>query len=115
SSFMGNSLEVSDDYGFTKNQIYSSFDTQFTAVDTDPTNSNIAWVATFNGNNATVVKIDFTEIFNPQTTYITLPFDLDWVYGLKINDNNPDEVLLTVGNQLFKTINGGTSWTEIIN
>src|SRR5690606_22059570 len=88
---------------------------QFTAVDTDPTNSNIAWVATFNGNNATVVKIDFTEIFNPQTTYITLPFDLDWVYGLKINDNNPDEVLLTVGNQLFKTINGGTSWTEIIN
>lgn len=111
--FMGNSLEVSDDYGFTKNSIYSSFDVQFTAVDTDPSNDKIAWVATFNGESATLVKIDFTEIYNPQISYINLPVNNDYIYGLHINADNSDEVMVTVGNQLLKTTDGGTTWTAI--
>lgn len=113
SSFMGNSLQVSNDYGLTKTAIYSSFDTQFTAVDTDPTNNNIAWLATFNGMNSTVVKVDFSNFDDVQTTYITLPNDADWIYGLHINSNNADEVMITVGNELYKTTDGGENWEQI--
>jgi hypothetical protein len=50
---------------------------------------------------------------NIQPEYINLPYSGDWIYGLHINSNNPDEVLVTVGNRLFKTADGGTSWAEI--
>lgn len=111
--FMGNNLEVSDDYGLTKNFIYSSFDTKFTAVDTDPANDRIAWIATFNGVNGTLVKVDFTDFNNPLTEYITLPVDYDYIFGLHISSNNSNEVLITVGNELYKTTDGGTLWTAI--
>lgn len=112
-SFMGNSLEVSNDYGATRIPILSAWDTQFTAVDTDPANHNIAWVATFNGESATLVKVDFSDENNVQPTYIDLPYNGDWIYGIHISGGNPDEVMVTVGNRLFKTTNGGTAWTEI--
>lgn len=111
SGFMGNSLEVSNDYGTTKIPVYSSFDTQFTAVDTDPVNHNIAWIATFNGESASLVKIDFSDENNIQPTFIDLPYSGDWIYGLHISSSN--EVMVTVGNQLFKTTDGGTTWSEI--
>ncbi|SHL88567.1 T9SS type A sorting domain-containing protein [Chryseobacterium polytrichastri] len=113
SSFMGNNINVSDDYGTNVTQLYNTYDTGFTAAETDPTNSNIAWIATFNGVNATLIKSDFTNIGNPTNDIITLPYDEDYIYGIKVNQNNANEVLVTVGNKLFKTTNSGTSWTEI--
>lgn len=113
SSFMGNNIEVSNDYGVTKMPIYSSFDTQFTAVDTDPTNNNIAWIATFNGESSTLVKVDFSNMDNVQTEYITLPSSNDWIYGLHINSSNADELMITVGNELYKTTDGGENWEQI--
>ena len=112
-SFMGNTIAVSDDYGVTQNTIYTTFDTGFTAVDTDPSNSNIAWIAMFNGANATLIKIDFTNVFDPQTSFITLPDNSDFIYGLKINHANADEILVTVGEKLFKSIDAGLNWTTI--
>lgn len=112
-SFMGNSLEVSDDYGATRLPILSAWDTQFTAVDTDPVNHSIAWTATFNGESATLTKVDFSDPNNILPTTINLPYNGDWVYGIKINNTNPNEVMVTVGNRLFKTGDGGTTWTEI--
>ncbi|MGJ8591149.1 MAG: T9SS type A sorting domain-containing protein [Aquaticitalea sp.] len=111
--FSGNALEVSDDYGTTKNFIYSSFDVQFTAVDTDPSNDRIAWIATFNGANATLVKTDFTNINSPQTTYIMLPANDDFIYGLHINSDDSNNVMVTVGNQLYRTTDGGAIWNAI--
>lgn len=113
SSFMGNNINVSNDYGTNVTPLYNTYDTGFTAAETDPTNSNIAWIATFNGVNATLIKSDFTNTGNPTNDIITLPYDEDYIYGIKINQNNANEVLVTVGNRLFKTINSGTSWTEI--
>lgn len=113
SSFMGNNINVSDDYGTTVTQLYNTFDTGFTAAETDPANQNFAWIATFNGVNATLIKSDFTNTGNPVNDIITLPYDGDYIYGIKVNQNNSNEVLVTVGNRLFKTTNSGTSWTEI--
>lgn len=112
-SFMGNSLEVSDDYGATRIPILSAWDTQFTAVDTDPANHNVAWTATFNGDSATLTKIDFSDVNNIQPINIELPYNADWIYGIHISSTNSDEVMVTVGDRLYKTLNGGTSWTQI--
>ncbi len=113
SSFMGNNIKVSNDYGATSESIYSTFDSNFTTAETDPNNANISWLATFDGVNATLIKSNFANISSPQNDIITLPYNEDFIYGLKINQNNSNEILITVGNKLFKTTNGGTSWTEI--
>lgn len=113
SSFMGNNINVSEDYGATVTPLYNTFDTGFTAAETDPANQNIAWIATFNGVNATLIKSNFTNTANPVNDIITLPYDEDYIYGIKVNQNNSNEVMVTVGNRLFKTTNSGTSWTEI--
>ncbi|WP_261511873.1 T9SS type A sorting domain-containing protein [Chryseobacterium paludis] len=110
---MGNNVKVSDDYGATSTSIYNTFDTGFTAAETDPTNQNIAWIATFNGVNASLIRSDFTNINNVINDVITLPYDGDYIFGIKVNQSNSNEVLVTVGNRLFKTTNGGTTWTEI--
>lgn len=112
-SFMGNNINVSDDYGATSTSIYNTFDTGFTAAETDPTNQNIAWIATFNGSNASLIRSNFTNINNVVNDVITLPYDGDYIFGIKINQSNSNEILVTVGNRLFKTTNGGTSWAEI--
>ncbi|WP_415328389.1 T9SS type A sorting domain-containing protein [Chryseobacterium sp. MMS23-Vi53] len=112
-SFMGNTINVSNDYGATVTPIYTTYDTGFTAAETDPNTPTTTWIATFNGANATLLKSNFLDPNNVVNDFITLPYDGDYIYGIKVNQNNSNEVLVTVGNRLFKTINGGTSWTEI--
>lgn len=112
-SFMGNMINVSDDYGLTETPLYSTFDTGFTAAESDPANPNIVWMSTFNGETATLIKSDFTNRDNPINDFITLPYDGDYLQGIKINQSNSNEILITVGNQILKTTNGGTSWTRI--
>lgn len=112
-SFMGNNILVSDDYGVNSTPIYNTYDQGFTAAETDPSNPNTAWLATFNGVNASLVKVNFSNPDDIQTDWIMLPYDQDYIYGIKVNQNNPNEVLITVGNKLLKTTNGGTDWTEI--
>ena len=111
--FMGNTIKVSDDYGATTTPIYTTYDTGFTAAETDPNNTKIAWLATFNGVNASLIRSNFTDPNNIVNDVITLPYDGDYIFGIKVNQNNSNEVLVTVGNRLFKTANNGTSWTEI--
>lgn len=110
---MGRSFSVSNDYGLTETPVYSTFDSYLTAAETDPSNPNIAWFATFDGLNATLIKTDFTTINNPQTNIITLPFNDDFIFGIKINQSNSNEILVTVGNRLLKTTDGGNIWTQI--
>ncbi|MET3539262.1 T9SS type A sorting domain-containing protein [Chryseobacterium limigenitum] len=112
-TYKSNNINVSDDYGATVTPFYNTLDLGFTAAETDPSNKNIAWIATFNGVNATLIKSDLTNIGNPVNNIITLPYNEDYIYGIKVNQNNSNEVLVTVGNRLFKTTNSGTSWTEI--
>lgn len=112
-TFSDKNISVSDNYGATLTSIYSTFDSDFTAAETDPSNSNIVWAATFNGANATLLKINFTNLSSPQVNIIGLPYDMDYLNGIKINPNNSNEILITVGNEVFKTTNGGISWTQI--
>ncbi len=115
SSFMESTINVSNDYGATTIPIHSTFDNGFTSAETDSANPNIAWLATFNGVNATLIKANFANPDDVQLEFIELPYNEDYIYGIKSSQNNPNEVLVTVGNKIFKTTNCGTSWTEITN
>ena len=112
-SFMGNNINVSDDYGVTTNTIYTTYDQNFTAVDTDSSNPKIAWIATFNGETSSLVRVNFSNPDETTTDYINLPFSGDYIFGIKVSKNNSDEVLITVGNEVLKTTDGGTTWTQI--
>lgn len=113
SSFMGNNIKVSNDYGATSTTIHTTYDTYFTAAETDSSNPNIAWLATFNGETSSLVKVNFSNPDEIQTDFITLPYDGDYIFGIKVSKNNPNEVLVTVGNRVLKTTDGGTNWTQI--
>ncbi|KIA89374.1 T9SS type A sorting domain-containing protein [Kaistella jeonii] len=114
SGFGGGNINVSNDYGATSFSIYSTFDIGFTVAETDPSNSNIVWFSTTNGETATLFRSNFADPDNPINDEISLPTGSgSLVSGLKINPDNSNEILLAVENRLFKTINGGTSWSEI--
>ncbi|MNK24116.1 Ycf48-like protein [compost metagenome] len=113
SSFMGSTINVSNDYGATTIPIHSTFDNGFTSAETDSANPNIAWLATFNGVNATLIKANFANPDDVQLEFIELPYNEDYIYGIKSSQNNPNEVLVTVGNKILKTTDGGSNWTEI--
>ena len=115
SSFMGSTINVSNDYGATTTPIHTTYDTGFTAAETDSANPNIAWLATFNGVNASLIKANFANPEDVQLEFINLPYSEDYIYGIKSSKSNPNEVIVTVGNKIYKTTNGGTDWTEISN
>lgn len=113
SSFMGNTINVSNDYGINKTPIYTTYDNAFTAAETDSSNPNMAWLATFNGESASLIKVNFANPDDSQMDFVNLPFSDDYIYGIKVSKNNPNEVLVTVGNKILKTTDGGTTWNQI--
>lgn len=113
SGFSGNSVNVTDDYGVTSYPIYATYNNAFTAAETDPTDPKIVWFATFDGATTTLVKSNFTNPDNPINNIITLPYAEDFLQGIKFNSANPSEMMITVGNQVWKSANSGENWTRI--
>ncbi|RWX01538.1 T9SS type A sorting domain-containing protein [Flavobacterium cerinum] len=113
--WMGNSINVSNDHGVTKDVIYSTFDQLMTAAVTDSNNTKIGWFATFDGVNCFLRKIDFTDLTNPLVTDITLPVNNDYLNCVLIDKTDSNKIIITVGAELYKTTDGGTTWTLITN
>lgn len=113
SGFSGNSVNVTDDYGVTSYPVYTTYNNNFTAAETDPTNAKIVWFATFNGSNTTLVKSNFTDPNNPVNDIISLPYDEDFLQVIKFKESNPNEILVTVGNQIWKSTDKGINWIRI--
>jgi xyloglucan-specific exo-beta-1,4-glucanase len=111
--WMGNEISVSNDHGATKNVLYSSFEQLMTAAVTDPNNQNIGWFATFDGVNCYLRKINFTDMLAVETSDITLPVNNDYLNCIQINSADSNKIVITVGADLYKTIDGGTNWTHI--
>lgn len=113
--FSGNAINVSNDGGITQNTVYSTFDQLLTSAKTDPNNSNIAYFATFNGVNSTLNKIDFSDFNNPTVTEIVLPFNEDYLNCIWIDPTSSNTMLITVGSSLYKSTDGGITWTQVTN
>ncbi|PKF76119.1 T9SS type A sorting domain-containing protein [Chryseobacterium sp. PMSZPI] len=106
-------IKLSNDYGATSTQILETYDNRLTATGTDPSNPNIVWAATYNGGTP-VTKIDFTNISNPIITDLNFPqYPYDYsISGIKINPTNSNTAMVTIGNSIYKTTDGGTTWNE---
>ncbi len=113
SGFSGGNINVSDDYGVTSFPIYNTFDIGFTAAETDPSNSKIVWFATKNGATAKLFRSKFADAENVINDIIELPTNFGAINSIKINPSNANEIFVSIENRLFKTVDGGTSWSEI--
>lgn len=111
-SFMGKELRVSNDHGATTFTVYSGFSSTFHTAVSDPANPNVIW-ASFSswGENPEVYKIDFTDQLNVQSTMITLP-ETDIVTGILIDPANSMNIMMAVGAKIFRSADGGDTWTE---
>ena len=87
-SFTDSNVNVSDDYGATSIPIYNTFDTGFTAVETDPSNTNIAWIATFNFHhihpNLSTSHPSYIQFQNNRRILI-LVFSIEVLFPSKMN------------------------------
>ena len=112
SSFMGSNVYMSNDHGATKIQILNLFSGTFNCVETDPANPNIIWAAFSNwGSEVQVYKIDVTDPANITNTLLTLP-EADLVTGILIDNLNSNNVLISQGVSIYKSADGGTTWTS---
>lgn len=113
--FMGSNLYFSNDHGENREQIFSLFSSSFHAIASHPDNPNLVW-ASFSsfGENPELMEIDFSDINNIQVTPIALPIS-DVVTDMYFNQQNPDEIILSVGTNMLSTTNGGSTWTDISN
>lgn len=114
SSFMGSSLKISDDNGTTKNELLSIFALQFTAVATLPNapQTILAAFAGFDPSETQLKQIDFSDINNIVVTDVTLP-NLDIINKIIIDDAG--KISMTVGIEVYSSIDGGATWTNNSN
>lgn len=112
--FMGSNLSVSDNHGDTQNQIYSIFSNNLHDVKSFPDNENKVW-ASFSsfGDNPEIYEIDFSDLGNIQSTSITLPSSSGVVTGILFDPENSSNAVVVKGSRVHKTMDGGSSWTEI--
>lgn len=110
--FMGNNLEVSNDFGVTRTQIFSAFES-LTAVMTDPVDSNVGWFTFFNGESAFLRKINFNTLDNIEVSEVTLPQDDDYIQAFHIDAAGT--IRLTVGANMFTSTDNGVTWTPVTN
>lgn len=113
SGFMGNTINVSSDHGVTKDAIYNTFEQLMTTAVTDPNNQKIGWFATFDGVNCYLRKINFTDVTNVVVTDVTLPVNNDYLNCVLIDKTDSNKIIITVGAQLYRTTDGGVTWTVI--
>jgi len=106
-------IKITNDYGATTTKVTDTYDNLLTAAETDPQHPTIAWFATYNGSTP-LTKIDFTNLSSPvisDLNFPTYPYDYA-ITGIKMNPGNSESAMVTIGNSIFKTTNGGINWTE---
>ncbi|HZT73921.1 MAG TPA: hypothetical protein VE996_09745 [Terriglobales bacterium] len=101
---------------WTKVTNFGCATTPITAVAADPNNANIAWFATLNGG------LEMTSNLmsgSPTWTSMTAPLNMSGgpISSVAINPVDPSVVYLGVqgfgGGHVFKTTDGGATWTDI--
>ncbi|WP_417236944.1 VPS10 domain-containing protein [Bizionia paragorgiae] len=112
--FMGSTLELSNDNGATKTLLYSTFLNYCTAVASYPTNNNemLAAFSDFNANQVELVKFNFEDPQNPSTVIINLP-ETGVINAIVIDETDSDMFTLSVGNKIYRTLDGGNNWTHL--
>lgn len=117
--FFGGSFSVSTDYGQTFVDLFETYATDLQEVFVDPSNSNIVYVSTRNGDSGQISKVNFTDLTNVIVENVTVPEIpgseegvVTVITGFSITPTNADEMFLTIADKFFKSTDGGLTWTE---
>lgn len=111
SSWFGADLKVSNDYGQTKHQVYNSYMNYVDAVAANPHNTNEVWFSMSNTmGEIEFWKADLSDLDNVSKTPITVP-ETGIINGMYFDVNISGKVLITVGTNVYKTMDGGVNWT----
>lgn len=111
-SFMGSNLSVSNAHGAASDNVFTIFSSNLHAVASHPDNENIIW-ASFSsfGENPELYEIDFSDINNIQNNPLTLP-ENDLVTAIHRDPSNADNVMLAIGTWIYKSNDGGATWSD---
>lgn len=106
SGFMGSTFAVSANHGADYSTGYSDYGLNIMKIATSKSNTNHSWVAF----SETVRKFDFTDMSGITSEEVVLP-DFGVVFGISIDENNENNVLLSQNNEVYKTTDGGQNWS----
>jgi xyloglucan-specific exo-beta-1,4-glucanase len=110
-AFLGSELKVSTDHGATFTTIQSGSFDALRSIVPDPNNSNKIWVSyAING----VIVYDIQDLNNIQVTYIDIP-EYEEVNHIYINPSNSDEVIITLKEDVYRSLDSGVTWDLINN
>ncbi len=106
SGFMGSNFAVSTNHGADYSTGHSGYGLNIMKIETSKQNTNHAWVSF----SESVRKFDFTDMGAITSEEVLLP-SFGVVFGIIIDENNENNVLLSQDNDVYKTIDGGQTWT----
>jgi len=106
SGFMGSTFAVSANHGADYSTGYTDYGLNIIKVATSKSNTNHSWVAF----SEMVRKFDFTNMSGITSEEVILP-SFGTVFGISIDENNENNVLLSQNNQVYRTTDGGQNWT----
>lgn len=108
--WMGSKIFMSDNHGLNKTEIMSTFMDYLDFATSDPQNQDIIWASVSNNmGGSEIYKIDVSDLNNITHTTI-IPPQQGVINAIHINSENSDQVLITVGNKIFKSENSGETW-----
>ncbi|HYF02062.1 MAG TPA: glycosyl hydrolase, partial [Patescibacteria group bacterium] len=84
----------------------------------DPTNTNVIYLATGDGNASSAYSVGVLKSTDGGETWNTTGLNYTTTQGrvmsrILINPSNSSIVLVATNNGIFRTTNGGTSWTQV--
>ena len=117
--FFGGSFSVSTDYGQTYTDLFENYATDLQEVLVDPSNSNIVYVATRNGDSGQLSKVNFADLTNVIVDNVSVPEipgseegTVTVITGFSITPTNANEMFITIADKFFKSTDAGLTWIE---
>lgn len=112
SGWFGADLEVSNDHGQNKFQIYNTYMNYVDALKVDPHTPNEVWYSLSNNmGEIEFWKADISDPNNITNTAITVP-ETGLIKGIYFYENDVDKALISIGTNIYKTEDGGLSWAN---
>jgi len=110
--FSGSKLSLSDDFGATFSPIFETFSAGLTSVVPDPQVTNQIMTTFNNWGQGELNRINFNDQNNIIITNITLP-TANPVFKILHPNNISNEFFILIGSEVYKTIDGGDTWTAV--
>lgn len=110
----GMKLCVSEDFGLTFTELYETLFFNWSLAYSHPNFPNVVWSSQKKDDTPELVKIDYSNLNNPQIEYINVP-EGNLIMGMQINPANTNEMLISTGQFVYKTLDGGNTWNLAMN